>query len=45
MGLINDGSSAVGLLTDTNGTAAAITDSNITGNSKFYISGSYLASA
>ena len=40
---INDGTSSLALVTDTNGTQTAITDVNLTGSSKFYISGSYLA--
>lgn len=40
---INDGTSSLALVIDTNGTQTQITDANLTGASKFYVSGSYLA--
>ena len=40
---INDGTSSLALVTDTNGTQSAINNTNLTGASKFYFSGSYLA--
>jgi len=41
---INDGTNYISLVTDTNGTQTYITNSSISSSSKFYISGSYLAS-